>query len=203
MHTMYGTIKRAGFTVFLCFLRTANGPTLVSGEGETECIGPKARDGFGKNCIDFIKEACWWKVEHVKSVSKDEEQQMSLDEPATDGATMVGGEMAQIRSSTVQHRREGVYPAVQYAASFHCVLQEWHNCEELKHKPKEKFRGQNVGSQEASYRVVCSCKEIPLHEVWEEHYNCENDRDMRRSKVAGEGHQPHAEKIRRSAVTTW
>ena len=29
--------------------------------------------------------------------------------------------------------------ALQYAAGFHCLVEEWHCCEELKPKPKDKF----------------------------------------------------------------
>ena len=29
--------------------------------------------------------------------------------------------------------------ALQYAASFHCLVEEWKNCEELRPKPKEKW----------------------------------------------------------------
>ena len=47
--------------------------------------------------------------------------------------------MAQARASTVQPEREEVYAAMQYAASFHCLVKEWKDCEELKPKPKEKW----------------------------------------------------------------
>ena len=48
--------------------------------------------------------------------------------------------MAQSRASTVQERRDEVYEAFQYAASFHCPAEEWHGCEELKPEPNEKWR---------------------------------------------------------------
>ena len=53
------------------------------------------------------------------------------DELAGDGAMLDGGETAQIRASTVQQRREEVFAALQYAASFHCLVEEWQDCEEL------------------------------------------------------------------------
>ena len=34
---------------------------------------------------------------------------------------------------------EEVYAALQYAASFHCLVEEWKDCEELRPKPKEKW----------------------------------------------------------------
>ena len=60
------------------------------------------------------------------------------DELATNGVIMDGGDMAQIRASTGQQNREEVYAALQYAACFHCLAEKWHDCEELKPKPKEK-----------------------------------------------------------------
>ena len=39
---------------------------------------------------------------------------------------------------TVQQEREEVYAGLQYAASFHFLVEEWKDCEELKPKPKEK-----------------------------------------------------------------
>ena len=83
-------------------------------------------------------------VEHVKEQhSKKEKQHKSLfekltegnekaDELAKDGAKMDGGGMTQITASTVQQRKEKVYAALQYAGSFHCLVEEWHDGEELK-----------------------------------------------------------------------
>ena len=60
------------------------------------------------------------------------------DELAKDGAMLVGGEMAQIRASTVQQTREDVYAALHHAAIFHCLMEEWHDCEELEPKPEDR-----------------------------------------------------------------
>ena len=46
------------------------------------------------------------------------------DELAKEGATLDGGNMAQIRASSVQQRRREVYAALQYAVSFHCLVEE-------------------------------------------------------------------------------
>ena len=43
------------------------------------------------------------------------------------------------RTKTMRQEREEVCAALQYAASFHCVVKEWKDCEELKPKPKEKL----------------------------------------------------------------
>ena len=45
---------------------------------------------------------------------------------------MVQREMAQIRARTVQHKKKEVCTALQGAASFHFLVEEWHDCEDLK-----------------------------------------------------------------------
>ena len=62
------------------------------------------------------------------------------DELAKTGVILDEGFMAEARAKTVQQEREEeVFAALQYAASFHCLVEEWKNCEELKPKPKAKW----------------------------------------------------------------
>ena len=61
------------------------------------------------------------------------------DQLAKEGAMLDGGFMAQARANTVQQEREEVYAAPQYEASFHCLVEEWNDYEELKPKSKEKW----------------------------------------------------------------
>ena len=88
-------------------------------------------------------------VEHVKvHRTKKEKENMSLfekfvtegnekaDELAKAGAMLEEGFMAEARAETMQQEREEVYAAPQYAASFHCLEEEWKDCEELRPKPK-------------------------------------------------------------------
>ena len=56
------------------------------------------------------------------------------DELAKEGALLDGGFLA----DTMQQEREEVYAALQYAASFHGLTEQWQECEELKPEPKEK-----------------------------------------------------------------
>ena len=59
-----------------------------------------------------------------------------------------------------------VHAALQYAASFHCLVEEWKDCEELKPKPKEKkFRGQDEEGKETSIRMVCPGQQESMCEV--------------------------------------
>ena len=55
------------------------------------------------------------------------------------GAMLDEGFMAEARAETMKQEREEVCVAMQYAASFHCLVEEWKDCEELKPKPKEKW----------------------------------------------------------------
>ena len=55
------------------------------------------------------------------------------------GAMLDEGFMAEARAETMKQEREAVCVAMQYAASFHCLVEEWKYCEELKPKPKEKW----------------------------------------------------------------
>ena len=53
------------------------------------------------------------------------------------------GFMTEARAKTMQHEREQVYAALQCAASFHCLVEQWKDCEEFRPKPRGKkgFRG--------------------------------------------------------------
>ena len=55
-----------------------------------------------------------------------------------------------ITASAVQQKREEVCASLRYAASFYCLLEEWHECEEPKPKPKAKvgfFVDRKVGAE--------------------------------------------------------
>ena len=51
---------------------------------------------------------------------------------------MAGGEVAQVKASTVQQVKVEVHAALQYAASFHCLVEEWKDCSEPEPKLEEK-----------------------------------------------------------------
>ena len=124
--------------------------------GEGECIDPKARDAdlwikIWEVLHLLMSKEILVEVEHVKAHrTKMDKQGMShfenfvtegnekADELAKAVATLDEGFMAQVRARTVQQEREEVYAALQYAASFHCLVEEWKDCEEVRPKPKEK-----------------------------------------------------------------
>ena len=61
--------------------------------------------------------------------------------------------MAEARAKTVQHGREEVF--LQYATSFHCLVEEWKDCEKLMPKPREKWIFVDKRGHGASHGVVC------------------------------------------------
>ena len=61
------------------------------------------------------------------------------DELAKAGAMLDEGVKAKVRVDTMKQEREEVYVALQYAASFHCLVEQRKDCEEVKPKPKEKW----------------------------------------------------------------
>ena len=63
------------------------------------------------------------------------------------------GFMAEVRAKTVQQVREEVCTALQYAASFHRLVEEWKDCEEFKPKPKEKWIFVDKKREETKHRT--------------------------------------------------
>ena len=90
-------------------------------------------------------------VEHVRAHRSEKGKNMSqleifvtegndkADELAKAGAMLDEGFMAEARAETMQQERDEVYAALQYAASFHCLVERWKDCQELRPKPKEKW----------------------------------------------------------------
>ena len=61
--------------------------------------------------------------------------------------------MAEARAKTMQQEREEVCVALQCAASFHCLVEEWKDCEELRPKPKEKWGFMDKKSENTLHRT--------------------------------------------------
>ena len=76
------------------------------------------------------------------------------------------GLMAEARAETMKQEREEVYEDLQYAASFHCLVEEWKGCEELTPKPMEKWTfvdcGSEEGGDEASDAMVCGSRWVSM-----------------------------------------
>ena len=63
------------------------------------------------------------------------------------------GFMAEVSAKTVQQEREEVYAALQYAASFHCLVEGWKDCEELKPKAEEKLIFVDKKTEDTKHRT--------------------------------------------------
>ena len=75
------------------------------------------------------------------------------DELAKAGSMLDEGFMAEVRADTRKQEREEVYVALQYAASFHCLVEEWRDCAELRPKPKEKWSFVDKKSEGMEHRT--------------------------------------------------
>ena len=73
------------------------------------------------------------------------------DELAKAGAMPDEGYMAEAKTETMQQEREEVCAALQCAASFHCLVEHWKDCEELKPKPREKWIFTDQKREEAKH----------------------------------------------------
>ena len=79
------------------------------------------------------------------------------DELAKEGAMLDDMVMAEARAKTMQQEREEVYEALQYAASFHCLVEEWKGLCRAQAEARRKvdFRGPEKRGDETSNGVWC------------------------------------------------
>ena len=88
------------------------------------------------------------------------------DELAKAGAMLDEGFMAEARAETMQQEREEVYAALQYVASFHCLVEQWKDCESSRlSQRKADFRGKGEREYEASNRVACESRLVSMCEM--------------------------------------
>ena len=92
---------------------------------------------FGKNCMiwqkgHFVGSATCKSTSHEKKerkicrvFQKFITEGNEKAELAKGGALLDTGFMAEARPETMQQEREELYAALQYAASFHCLVEEW------------------------------------------------------------------------------
>ena len=59
---------------------------------------------------------------------------------------------------------------LQYAGSFHCLVEEWKDCHEPKTKSKDKWIFVNKKMMQISIRRsgVCDSKKVSVYEMWKE-----------------------------------
>ena len=121
---------------------------------------------FGKNYMTWKKRGILIEVEHVEAHRTEKEKKdvshfekfvtegnEKADDLAEAGAMLDEGFMAEARAETMQQEREEVCAALQYAASFHCLVEQRKDCEELKPKPKENWIFVDKKSAETKHRT--------------------------------------------------
>ena len=136
-----------------------------------ECTDPEAGDAdlwikIWEGLQLSTSKEILMEVEHVKAhrTEKDEKEMSHFekfvtegnekaDEKAQEGALLDEGVMAQVRAKTVQQEREEIYAALQCAASFHCLVEEWKGSEELKLKRKQKWTSVDKTSEEPKHQT--------------------------------------------------
>ena len=187
------TIKRGELTAFLCMLMKDIGPIKVHDDNKELLMGyglEKEKGSVRKLALltdlwiknweqlhHFVSRDLVVEVEHVNAhrTKKDKNDMSHLerfvtegnekaDELAKEGAMLDEGFMAEAKTKTMQQEREEVYTVLQYAASFHCLVEEGKDCEELRPKPKEKwtFVDKKREENETSNRKVCPGQEVPM-----------------------------------------
>ena len=176
------TIKRAELTAFLCFLRKVSGPIkvhvdnkgMIDGlrKSEKQCIKPRAGDAdlwikIWEELHELVKRGISVEVAHVtahRSKKAKETKMTNIESTVTQehgkadalakaGAMLDEGYMAEVRAVTMKQESEEVYVALQFAASFHCSMEEWKDCEELRPKPKAKWRCVNKRRERMKHRT--------------------------------------------------
>ena len=121
---------------------------------EEKCIKPRAGDAdlwfmILEELHELVERGIVVEVAHVKAHRTKKKKMTNIerfvsegnekaDELAKAGAMLNEGFMAEARAETMPQERKEVYVALQHAASFHCLVEEWKDCEELRPKPKEK-----------------------------------------------------------------
>ena len=169
------TVKRAEQTAFRCLLKKkVVGPInvhvdnkgIIDGYGEEQESASNQKlevltggSRFGKNCTVWPQEILWRVKAHRTKRDRKEMSQFEkfvangsekADEVAKAGPTLDKGFMS---AETVQQEREEVYAALQDAASFHCLVGEGKDCEELEPKPKERRMFVDMKSEETRHRT--------------------------------------------------
>ena len=109
------------------------------------------------------------------------------------------GFMAQARANTIQKEREDVYAALQYAASFHCLVEEWKDCEELKPPPKEKWIFVDKKREVAKHQTEWCATQMSMHEMWKRQQVHEDAKEMCRTEILGDNFKAQIGKIGKAA----
>ena len=83
-----------------------------------------------------------------------------------------------------QEREGGARSFAVCSPSFHCVVEERKDCEELKPKPKEKWVFVDLKNEVTKHRTewCAENQQVSVHEVWKKQQIHEDARKMHRTK---------------------
>ena len=133
---------------------------MTDTERREKCIKPRAGDADLRikiweelHSLSARKFAVG--VEHDKAhrTKKEKKHMTQFERFVAEGQYWNKGFMAEARAETMQREREEVFAALQYAASFHFLVEEWKDCGELKPKPEEKWIFVDKKSEETKHRT--------------------------------------------------
>ena len=137
----------------------ADNKEIIDGlrKGEKECIKPRAGDAdflVWEELHGLAERGILVEVEHVKAHrTKNDKKEMSHFEKFVTEGNEKADELAKAGAMLderciMQQEREEVY-----AASFHCSVEEWNDCEELRPKTKEKWIFVDQKREEMKHRT--------------------------------------------------
>ena len=91
----------------------------------------------------------------------------------------------QARASAIQQEREEVYVALQYAAGFHSLEEEWKDCEELELEPKVKWTFENEKGEAKQHlsEWCAAATKLSVYEMRKKQQLHENARKMCRTEM--------------------
>ena len=206
------TIKRVELTAFPCLRKKVKGPNrcmsttkeFLMGHGEEEenasnqkLERPICGSRSGKNCTGWPQEIWRWKRSMSRHTARRKTRKRcralkkfvtggneKADELAKELAMLDKGFMTEARAKTMQLEREEVYAALQYAASFHCLVEEWKVCDELKPKPQEKriFVDQKKEETKHGMEWCAEANKYRCMRCGKKQQTFEDAREMRRTK---------------------
>ena len=135
-------------------------------------------------------------VEHVKAhrTEKDKKEMSHFekfvtegnekaDELAKEGALLDEGFMARQEQRQLSRSEKRCTQFCSVRPVFHCLVEEWKDCEELKPQPKERLAFVEKRGSKASNGMVCTCQQVSMHGIWKRQQVNESTRKMHRAKI--------------------
>ena len=150
------TIKRSELTAFLCFLKNVIGPV----KGIFDALWRGERKCIDPTAGDSDLWSKIWEESHLP----------------------VSNEIL-VEVERKREQRQCSRRALQYAAIFHCLVEEWKDCEELKPKPKEKWIFVDKKREDTKHRTEWCAEANKYRCMWKRQQVHEDARKMHRTTI--------------------